>query len=62
MNKFIQINENELLKINGGAKEDYDFGYGVGYGLGKAFKTIIKIIESIRLPTGIPVTDLHYRA
>lgn len=63
MNKFIQINENELLKINGGAEDDYKFGYSVGYSLGKAYKWIVNVIESIFYtpPNGIPVSDLYYR-
>ncbi|AEN71899.1 bacteriocin-type signal sequence [Caldicellulosiruptor saccharolyticus DSM 8903] len=62
MNKFIQINKNELIKINGGAEEDYKFGYSVGYHLGKAYKWIANLIESIFYTlNGIPVSDLYYR-
>lgn len=60
MNKFMQIDKNELIKINGGGKDDYDFGYSVGYNLGKVYRWITNIINNIfYTPNGIPCPDVY---
>jgi hypothetical protein len=58
----MKIDENELIGINGGGKDDYDFGYSVGYNLGKLYKWVTNLIDNILYtPKGIPVSDLYYR-
>ncbi len=60
MDKFVQIDKNELIKINGGGEDDYKFGYGVGYALGRAFRWITNVINSIfYTPNGIPCPDVY---
>lgn len=40
MNNFQSLSQEELLFVNGGSKQDEDFGYKVGKDIAKAAKAV----------------------